>query len=931
MAEQYIFRNPGINGIAAMDVTLPLPGEGEIFTLGGGMQFGVRQGQQVKVLDNIRAIQEHVRQQGGNPDLLFPQSGTPEQLLAAERERAKFGLGTTAGAASAFVGGLLQKQGIDISKLQDIAITPLDRPFTSGQFQYLQGGANLADFAGRQATTQTFAPFESNLGAGAKTFTELPPAAAQAVAPQAVAQPTLQNLPFRGDLTPQQVEGIQKLVASTPATSFTEQDVNNFAYATGTQFRKDLTPPQKQSIVNLMTKKSINEWTDTDKTNWRFATNNAPLPGAVQATKGELIANKEFVNAAFRTFYGRDAKKDELDKYTGQTVDSIRNALMAGASPQDIQKKISSITSPEPLSAEIPETISTDLLSKNITNNDIQKLITEQDDTRKKLLAAMSPTAAETNVQNQLSTLRGNINQVLASYEQGVVNINGQPIPMPLLRGQAQALQEQTGVVLSNLQRQEANLLQSLGLEQDARGITLDALKTKQSFIKDDINLQFQIQDRIQAQKDRIEEQKQQMRKESRDQLELMVGMLGGLAFDDLDVQTQGEVSRLATENGIPISVLSNALKNAKDEMMNKKIMDDLKISQTQSDIDVNRTKEAIEAQKQMNLQNSLDNGILTEDQVKQTQPIYTQVKTNPAYTGMIDVYNGYLGVQASQGQETGAGDIALINSFQRLVDPGATVREGDVSVIRSAQGIVSRFLNADGGISDYYLEKAKSGRILTGEAVKDMVKVADDLYSRRLSGYNEIISPQRNLAENQGIDFETYISKEFPSIARTKSVTINKSYFDVKDLVRENPDVLPQVIEMKRDNIPDKDILRMYSPDFNNDLSKSQNYSVKDIAESIAIVESSGNYSALGPIIKSGTYSGQRAMGKYQIMQGNIPAWSQEILGRRRTAEEFLRNPELQDLIAVGKMNKIFDKYKTPQDVASVWFSGRPFKEATS
>lgn len=104
---------------------------------------------------------------------------------------------------------------------------------------------------------------------------------------------------------------------------------------------------------------------------------------------------------------------------------------------------------------------------------------------------------------------------------------------------------------------------------------------------------------------------------------------------------------------------------------------------------------------------------------------------------------------------------------------------------------------------------------------------------------------------------------------------------------------------------------------------------SVDDIMERISSVESGGRYDALGPEVTSGMYAGERALGKYQIMPGNLPEWSKEALGREVTSDEFLANPEIQDAITRHQMQKNLEKYGNPDDVASVWFTGRPVDQA--
>lgn len=97
----------------------------------------------------------------------------------------------------------------------------------------------------------------------------------------------------------------------------------------------------------------------------------------------------------------------------------------------------------------------------------------------------------------------------------------------------------------------------------------------------------------------------------------------------------------------------------------------------------------------------------------------------------------------------------------------------------------------------------------------------------------------------------------------------------------------------------------------------------VMDWANAIASIESagSGDYSALGPI----TAKGNRAYGRYQVMDFNIGPWTEKHLGRRLTPEEFLASKEAQDAVFAGEFGGNVEKYGNPQDAASVWFTGKP------
>lgn len=97
----------------------------------------------------------------------------------------------------------------------------------------------------------------------------------------------------------------------------------------------------------------------------------------------------------------------------------------------------------------------------------------------------------------------------------------------------------------------------------------------------------------------------------------------------------------------------------------------------------------------------------------------------------------------------------------------------------------------------------------------------------------------------------------------------------------------------------------------------------INDWANAIASIESagSGGYSALGPI----TQRGNRAYGKYQVMDFNIGPWTEKYLGKRLTPQEFLASPEAQDAVFRGEFGSYVQKYGNPQDAASAWFTGQP------
>jgi hypothetical protein len=108
----------------------------------------------------------------------------------------------------------------------------------------------------------------------------------------------------------------------------------------------------------------------------------------------------------------------------------------------------------------------------------------------------------------------------------------------------------------------------------------------------------------------------------------------------------------------------------------------------------------------------------------------------------------------------------------------------------------------------------------------------------------------------------------------------------------------------------------------------------LNDIAaarEALAAVESrgSGDYAAIGPVVGKGAYKGQRAYGRYQVMEGNIAPWTKEVFGEAKTKEEFMADPKIQDAVVEHQLRKSYNKFGNFEDAASVWFSGQPLSKA--
>ena len=148
-------------------------------------------------------------------------------------------------------------------------------------------------------------------------------------------------------------------------------------------------------------------------------------------------------------------------------------------------------------------------------------------------------------------------------------------------------------------------------------------------------------------------------------------------------------------------------------------------------------------------------NGLLTEDQYK------TATDLRKEYNGLTEVKNAKdsetttTALVSSLSAKNPTSDIAAINSFQRLaVDPGVSVREGDVALLQSANSFGDKaWLRSNG-----YLKGDK----LTDTARQNMQDLALKIHDARIGYATEQTAPIRTTAKGYGIDFDTYVGAPF-------------------------------------------------------------------------------------------------------------------------------------------------------------------------
>jgi len=119
--------------------------------------------------------------------------------------------------------------------------------------------------------------------------------------------------------------------------------------------------------------------------------------------------------------------------------------------------------------------------------------------------------------------------------------------------------------------------------------------------------------------------------------------------------------------------------------------------------------------------------------------------------------------VTLAQGDGTAMGDIGLIFSYMKALDPGSVVREGEQASAQNAAGVPEQIRNA--------YNRLASGQRLSPQQRTDMVNTALSIYGSRAQSYNTFANTYRGLVADAGGDPDKQGITLAPSLAPAKAV----------------------------------------------------------------------------------------------------------------------------------------------------------------
>jgi hypothetical protein len=146
----------------------------------------------------------------------------------------------------------------------------------------------------------------------------------------------------------------------------------------------------------------------------------------------------------------------------------------------------------------------------------------------------------------------------------------------------------------------------------------------------------------------------------------------------------------------------------------------------------------------------------LNKEQVQMVLSMQDNLRQDPLYSKALTFRDSKDTILASLEKQDGFSDIAAINAFQRLIDPGVAVREGDVALIQSA---ISFFNKYD---PKFITESFSKGSKLPPADREKMRKLTMELTRMGLEKANKEIIPRfTQMASDAGLNPD-YVIKPF-------------------------------------------------------------------------------------------------------------------------------------------------------------------------
>jgi hypothetical protein len=148
--------------------------------------------------------------------------------------------------------------------------------------------------------------------------------------------------------------------------------------------------------------------------------------------------------------------------------------------------------------------------------------------------------------------------------------------------------------------------------------------------------------------------------------------------------------------------------------------------------------------------------GEFSAEKIERIDNLMRSLRGDAVYRGMVEINGAWQALQASYSTGvsgaagTGLSDIAMINSFQRMIDPGVSVREGDVNLMSQATSLLEQLS------PEFLTGRVTVGSRLPGPQRARMMELGRAIYGARLKDYqSQTESRFKAIAAGAGVPFE--------------------------------------------------------------------------------------------------------------------------------------------------------------------------------
>lgn len=260
------------------------------------------------------------------------------------------------------------------------------------------------------------------------------------------------------------------------------------------------------------------------------------------------------------------------------------------------------------------------------------------------------------------------------------------------------------------------------------------------------------------------------------------------------------------------------------------------------------------------------------------------------------------------QNPDSASNQLITLYTLVKNLDPNSAVREGELDLATKTNSFFGQFGDT--------LARVLKGRVLNPNATLELINGVETLANEWEKRGVEKIQQYKSQANAVGLgpNFDEFLAGMGGGESAQQQGYTPAFTNDAGETLYQGPDgLLYTESEIQSFN------------------SASQGLSLEEAKRKIGSIESGGDYLALGPVVSSGPYRGQRAVGKYQVMEGNIPAWTKEAFGVAYSPNDFYNSPQMQEELVDYKFQQLYKEHGNWDDVASVWFTGQPASQGAN